>query len=175
MLSYIEHRTAGVHFASTSVLKELDDVQVRFLHQLELSEESAFMNWNLAPLGVRRDIAMLGVIHRAAHQDGPPELWKFFRRDFRPTARASRRPRHSFQMVEWPHGRNLDIARRSAFGMIRVYNLLPSDVVLNVDLKSFQRALTNLVRDRVEGGDSRWKVTLSCRHVFLQYHPLVRA
>ena len=59
VLSYIDYRTAVVHFASTSVLRELDDVQTRFLGQFVLTEESALMNFNLAPLATRRDIAIL--------------------------------------------------------------------------------------------------------------------
>jgi hypothetical protein len=74
VLSYIEYRTAGVHFASTSVLNGLDDVQRNFLRQLDLNEIDAFMSFNVAPLCVRRDIAVLGVIHRAALREGPPQL-----------------------------------------------------------------------------------------------------
>ena len=36
------------------------------------------MNFNLAPLSTRRDIAMLGVIHRAALREGPQQLLIFF-------------------------------------------------------------------------------------------------
>ena len=50
ILSYIEYRTAGVHFACSTVLAELDDVQSRFISQLDLGQESAFMNLNMAPL-----------------------------------------------------------------------------------------------------------------------------
>ena len=174
VLSYIEYRTAGVHFASSSVLAELDDTQRRFLRQLDLSEESAFMNWNLAPLGVRRDIGILGVIHRAVHGEGPPELWKFFRRDLS-VRRVSRRERHKFQVIEWPRCRDLDIMRRSALGMIRVYNILPEHVVSIANMKLFQRALTDLVRDRVTAGDHRWKVLLCCRHRLFQFHPLIHS
>ena len=58
VLSYIEYRTAGIHFASSSVLREIDDVQTRYIRQLNLSEEAAFMHFNLAPLETRRDIAI---------------------------------------------------------------------------------------------------------------------
>ena len=64
--------------------------------------------------------------------------------------------------------------RRSALGMIRVYNILPQEVVEKHDLKLFQRALTDLVRDRVAGGDGSWRFLLSPRHQILQYHPLLR-
>ena len=62
VLSYIEYRTAGLHFASTSMLNEIDEVQSRFLRQLAVPEESAFGNFNLASLSVQRDISILRVI-----------------------------------------------------------------------------------------------------------------
>ncbi len=176
VMSYVEYRTPGLHFASSSVLVELDDVQTRYVKELGLSEESALMTFNLAPLQVRRDIAILGVIHRAASGNGPPHLWKFFQRaPVADTERTSRSIRHKLQVTEWPQARNLDIMRRSALGMIKVYNILPHDVVQHRAVKDFQRAITDLVRDRVVAGDSRWKVVLSPRHPIFQYHPLVYA
>ena len=174
VLSYIEYRTPGVHFASTSVLNEMDDVQARFLHEISVSEEDALMYFNLAPLSVRRDIGILGVIHRSAMLCGPPLLWKFFRRDFgAPIRENRRRQRHSMQLVEWSSGRNLEIMRRSALGAIRVYNLLPEECVSNRDVSAFQSSLTQIIRNRLVGGDDRWKFVLSPRHAIFQYHPLV--
>ena len=174
VLSFIEYRTPGLHFASTSVLNEIDDVQSRFLHQLDISEGVAFMNFNLAPLTVRRDVSMLGCIHRAALCQGPPSLWRFFRRDFVSNITSRNWRRHRFQLVEWPTGRNLELMRRSALGMIRVYNILPQEVVEKHDLKLFQRVLTDLVRDRVVGGDGSWRFLFSPSHHILQYHLLLR-
>ena len=144
-------------------------MQTRFLHQLGVDEMSAFMSFNLAPLRVRRDIAMLRVIHRAALRLGPLQLWKFFCVDPSASRRGGRSVRHSRQLVECPCGRDLDleIMRRSAFGMIRVYNLLPKCTIAKSDLKSFQRGLTDLVRDRAVASDCQWKVLLSCRHPIL--------
>ena len=176
VLSYVEYRTPAIHLAPTSVLNELDDVQTRFLKELGLSEAAAFMNFNLAPLPVRRDIAMLGVIHRAAAKQGPPQLWQFFQRHpHEAGTRARRRIRHNLQVTEHPPGRSLDIMRRSALGMIRVYNLLPQDVVELSAVNKFQTALTNIVRGRVLAGDHRWKVVLSPRHPLFQRHPLIFA
>ncbi len=174
VLSFIEYRTPGLHFASSSILVEIDDGQSRFLKEIEVSEESAFMVFNLAPLQVRRDIAILGIIHRASLQQGPPQLWKFFRRSGdAESGRTRRELRHNRQVAEWPSSRNLDVMRRSALGSIRVYNLLPQDIVDQPSVKEFQRALTNLVQGRVVARDSRWKVVLSPRHPLFLYHPLV--
>ena len=105
------------------------------------------MDFNLAPLSVRRDIAMLGVIHRAILRQGPPQLWKFFRLDLSTPVRQSRHAkRHSRHVVEWPAGRSLDIMRRSALGMIRIYNLLPDELVMKLSVKEFQHGLTVLVK-----------------------------
>ena len=81
--------------------------------------------------------------------------------------------RHSFQIMEWPPGRNLEIMRRSALGMIRVYNLLPQEVVDKADVKSFQSALTQMLRDRVNGGDEQWRWLFSPRYELFQSHPLL--
>lgn len=75
-LSYIEYITHGLHFASTSVLDKIDKVQTMFLRQIRVSDAVDFDSCNLAPLRVRRDISMLGVIHRAANSAGPPQLSK---------------------------------------------------------------------------------------------------
>ena len=125
VLSFIEYRTPGIYHASSSVLAEIENIQGRFLNQLEISEEDAFMQFNLAPLCVRRDIGILGMVHRAALRMGPPLLWQYFRVNLFATAQAHRRPRHDMQLVECPAMRDLEIMRRSAFGAIRVYNLLP--------------------------------------------------
>ena len=62
----MQYKTAGAQVALTSVLLELDHVQTQCLRQLELTEELALMNFNQAPLATRRDIVVLGVIHRAS-------------------------------------------------------------------------------------------------------------
>ena len=94
------------------------------------------MDFNLAPLSVRRDMSMLGVIHRATLVMGLPQLWPFFRFDISRSI-VGRRRRHERQVVEWPRDRDLDIMRRSALRMIRVYNILPAESVAKKDLKTF--------------------------------------
>ena len=138
-----------------------------------VSEEDAFISFNLAPLCARRGIAILGCIHRASLQQGPPGLWKFFCRNYIPhLSSARRRQRHSFQIAEWPSGRDLQIMRRSALGMIRVYNLLPQEAAEKTDVEAFQSALTQLLRDRLIAGDPNWRLVFSPRIQLFQYHPL---
>ena len=77
---YCQTATHAVYHASTTVLRDLDLLQERFLRQLDVSEVDAFLTYILAPLRLRRDVAMLGIIHRASMRQGPPALWQLIRR-----------------------------------------------------------------------------------------------
>ena len=50
ILSFIESRTAGIHFAAASNLSCIDRIQRRFLSEMNVSEADALIAWNLAPL-----------------------------------------------------------------------------------------------------------------------------
>ena len=64
VLSYAEYRTAAIYHACDTALKSIEHVQHMFLEELAIDELVAFTVFNLAPLKLRRDIAILGVIHR---------------------------------------------------------------------------------------------------------------
>ena len=81
ILSYLEYRTPAVFHACTSVLHPLDRVLQNFLRQINMSDEEALLNFNVAPLSTRRDIAMLGVLHRAALRLQPCHFWQFAKFD----------------------------------------------------------------------------------------------
>ena len=76
------------------------------------------MHFNLAPLNTRRDIAQLGLIHRAVLRKGPPHLHPLFIR-VRPLSG------HSHQIYDGSVGRRQLYIRRSMFGLIAFYNRLP--------------------------------------------------
>ncbi len=80
VLPSLEYRTPAIYHASATVLDKVDSVQRVFLRDMSISAEDALMNksFNLAPLGMRRDIAMLGAIHRAVLKKGPKQLRKCF-------------------------------------------------------------------------------------------------
>ena len=70
VLTYIEYRNAAIYHATATVLRQLDKLQDKFLNELGISREAALMDFSLAPLTMRRDIAMLGILHRAAIGEG---------------------------------------------------------------------------------------------------------
>ena len=101
------------------------------------------VEFRLAPLNCRRDMAMLGVLHRAALKKGPEHLERFFYCAETATNTRTRLAtrRHNWQLAEHRKGRFLEILRRSALGLVAVYNLLPADVVAADTVKNFQRLL----------------------------------
>ena len=80
VLSFIEYRTPAIYHATRTVLGRLDKQQDRFLRELGITREAALLDFNLAPLSTRRDIALLGLLHRAAIGEGPPHFREFFKR-----------------------------------------------------------------------------------------------
>eukprot|EP00969_Alexandrium_andersonii_P279798 12368234-Alexandrium_andersonii.AAC.1 len=55
-----------------------------------IEEGCALLRFRLAPLAVRRDIALLGLVHRAALGLGPPQLQQIFRVDLGPAPARAR-------------------------------------------------------------------------------------
>ena len=70
VLSYAESRTAAIYHDSVSALETIDKVQRSFLVDIGVDEISALLEFNLATLGLRRDIAMFGLIHRTVLGQG---------------------------------------------------------------------------------------------------------
>ena len=126
-------------------------MQVSFLEKLGLSEQSAFTDFNLAPLETRRDIAQLGVIHRAALRKGPKHLQTFF-------VRARSITGHSMHVFDPCAGCCHIYIKRSMFGLIGFYNRLPQNIVDITDISMFQSELQELVKKAVNENDPAWKI-----------------
>ena len=149
ILSFVEYRTPGVYHAASSNILALDRVLSNFLRQVNVSELEALTNFKLAPLSARRDVAMLGVIHRTLLGEGPPQLRVFFRLDETNLRRSARITRHERQIVSNFGDRPLDMVKRSVLGLTRVYNMLPAHVVKCKSVRSFQGALQELLCEQV--------------------------
>ena len=134
-------------------------MQMKFLQDAGISEADALMAFNLAPLATRRDIAMLGVIHRAALGKGP----RHFREHFKVLSDGSvRDPRK-----ETKGG----LLQRSALGLVAVYNMLPYGMKQRRMVKDFQTAAQVLVKARLSDGCDDWAQTF-CPRIPLWRHPL---
>ena len=171
VLSFIESRTPAIHHAAPSVLDAIDRVQRRFLREVGLSEIDALIRHRLAPLSARRDIAMLGLVHRVSHGRAPGPLVDLLSagppQHVRPAEASVTRGilrRHDRQMPEYiSRGGHTETLRRSCFGLITVWNLLPPEVANAKRTKTCQKLLQKcLVQRALRAPDSEWQ------HFFLK-------
>ena len=171
ILSYLEYRTAGISHAASSVLAPVDQIQARFLEALGIPILDALLHFNLAPLATRRDMANLGIIHRAVLGKGPSVIRPFFLLDPSPPRSAHRR--HARQLLDPYRDMHRGYLNRSVLGHIVVYNLLPARVVSETSVKSFQSALASFLKDVAVSSFEFWHDLFSSRILFLT-HPLRR-
>jgi hypothetical protein len=177
ILSYIEYRTPAVYHANSSLLSALDKIQERVLDVVGASECDALLFMNLAPLHMRRDIAMLGVIHCSILGRGPSHFSRFSKRDHTVASR------HSLGIVEYSEGDITDFMypssagpaeyiQRSALGLGKIYNMLPAAVVESSSTVSvFQGKLQDFAKDCCAGGFLNWQQLFSPRYPWHR-HPL---
>jgi hypothetical protein len=110
LLSYLEYRTAAVYHAKREKLVRLDGVQSKFLEEAGINDKIALMVFNLAPLAARRDMAMLGIIHRTVLGKGPRQFRDYFKRS---ETGGRLDPRETL---------GGELAKRSALGLVAIYN-----------------------------------------------------
>jgi exonuclease III len=154
ILSLVEHRTPAIHHAMSAVLQPLDNVQIRFLKALDISEVDALVEYNLAPLACRRDMAILGMLHRAVIGAGPPHFRKLF----------GVRTGH-VKLPDKEEYTSVPLLRRSAFGYISIYNGLPVSWRRLKTVKEFQGLLQKKLTQRAvaEVVTETWKKSFSPR------------
>ena len=163
VLSFIESSTPGIFHASVSVLERIDRVQERLLRHIGLDDVSALMDYRLAPLPSRRDIAMLGILHKVVLGLAPAPLAALFPvvgTVTEPFARQRLRywePRHSKQLHTDVDFFSTDVMQRSLFGLVRLYNKLPQRVVDSKTPKVFQGKLQAALKKHAASGAADWQ------------------
>ena len=171
VLSYLEYRTAAVYHATDTVIEPLDRVQTSFLKKLGVEEVTALVEFRLAPLSCRRDMAMLGLIHRAVLKKGSEHFQRFFyQEETRKLGTRLAAGRHKKQLADYRKCRFLEILRRSALGLVAVYNLLPPELVATGTVREFQTQLQNYLTSRAVRGCHDWKDTFSPRVPLWRHH-----
>ena len=163
VLSNAESGTPALYHAAPSVLDRVDRVQRRFLRELGFSEEAALAHYRLAPLNSRRDMAMLGVLHKVNLGTAPKQLKELF-----PPRGPVEQPFDRQRLRRWrpPHTRQLhtearftstDVLQRSLFGLVHLYNRLPQHLVEAKSVKEFQRKLQWGLKKCAESGVQDWQ------------------
>ena len=161
LLSYLEYRTPAIYHATKAVLRRLDAVQRNFLRDVGVDEVNALVHFHLAPLDTRRDIAMLGLIHRTVLGKGPQQFKDFFHTN--PNCRS--------MLLDPRQSSRSPLLRRSTLGLVAVYNLLPRKVVSARSVSEFQKGLQEVVISFASSGHPQWSEVLSPR-LPLTSHPL---
>ena len=162
ILSYLESSTAAVYHASPSTLAWIDRVQVRFLREIGITELAALQDYRLAPLPSRRDIGMLGVLHKINLNTAVPQLQTLFPIVGSVVEPAGRqrlrhwRRLHSKQLATPVDFSSSDVLKRSLFGLVHCYNGLPQKVVDARSVKAFQQQLQSGLLKYAELGAEDW-------------------
>ena len=166
VLCLLEGANSAVYHASSSTLERLENLQRSFLRHLSLTESEAFLVHNLAPLSLRRDIGMLGLLFKCINGLAHPGLCDLFRLSgplqyVHNTRTAT--ARHDLQIDDVINSGHINMFRHSLYGLVRVWNLLPSDIVHAASVSCFQSALTALAKRLCKHGSAHWRCRFSPR------------
>ena len=163
ILGILESNIGGIHHATDTALMPLDRLQRVFANNLNIDEATTFQRYNLAPLCFRRDVAMLGFLHKVNLPDAHSDILALFPR------RASRTgPGHNKQLwnIMNMHSEctfQPELARRSVFQLVHVYNSLPQSIVNCQSISDFQHELTVVARHKLSLHHENWRTFLSAR------------
>ena len=153
----IEANNGGYFHASTTLLAKLDHAQNRFLNELGLTREQAFLQYNFAPPSLRRNIGVLGLLHKRVlgkcHPSFESLLPWYSQRFSEPRGRGHNKQLYG-HWVEISTHRAL--YQRSIFAMVDIYNNLPQSSIDASNVSIFQGSLTQIARSRCEQGVGAW-------------------
>ena len=128
-----------------------------------LSEEDAFLYFNLALLNLRRDIAMLGFLHKCNLPDAHPHMLQLFPKvGFQVGGNHTKQLGHIMAL----HRGELfqfELLKRSVLHLVHVYNALPQYAVNARSVRDFQAVLTKVARQMVQRHLAQWKTFLAAR------------
>ena len=161
-----EHHNGAIYHAAQSHLGRLDNMQRGFLHELGISEKDAFLNHNFAPLSLRREIELLGFLHKRVLNQCHPAIAATL-----PFATHTTNPEwHTRQLYNHSYETpcRVELFKRSILALVGIYNRLPQNCVDSPNVMIFQRTLTRMAKAFCEHDHPRWKVFLSPRSVHFQ-------
>ena len=150
VLSFIESGTPAYYHSAPSILKLIDEIQNEFLMTLGISVRDALIHFNLAPLRLRRDIAMLGVLHKINLGTAPAPLQNLIQRsvcNLRTYGFYNGVPYHNKQLHDSVGSNSPVLLKRSLFGLVHVYNRLTQEVVDARSVQIFQRMLQRTAKE----------------------------
>ena len=165
VLSSIDYATPAIYHAPEFFLHAIEKIQNDFLIELDVSASEALLEFNLAPLSSRRDIDMLGLLHRVILNDAPVQFSKYIYRSSNVQAHvrgwAHRVDRHSHQLHDPLLTPSLKIVERPIFKLIHPYNRLPQSIVDCKSTKNFKTRLQKTLKECTISRHPKWEDSLS--------------
>ena len=160
----MECQNGGIFHASTSILEKLDDVHFKFLRDIRIHPSEAFLKFNFAPPTLRRNIGILGMLHKRVLGLCHP-MFQVLLPFCVDVPEYSSHGNHNKLLYGHLPEANFQLALfcRSVFGMTYVYNNLPQYMVDCETVSLFQKELTKVARKACEEGDPDWTDHFSCR------------
>jgi len=151
--SLIEYHNGVIQHACASQLQRIDAAQRGYLRELHLTEESGFVVYNFAPPSLRRDIGLLGFLHKRTLEQCHPAIIAFFGRA--PHVQPWHDKQLQTYLAQCTHQRGL--YERSIFNIVHVYNRLPQEVVDIASVSNFQACLTAMAKRKCDVGARNWR------------------
>jgi len=165
----------GAYFhAASTLLAKIAQVQRSFLTKLDVTEKVAFLEFNFAPTGLRRDIAILGLLHKRVIGQSHPtfeKLLPFWSQRFDTSRGVGHNKPLYGHWVEATHHRSL--FGKSIFMMVDTYNNLPQHVVDAPSVSTFQSYLTERARERCRADDPFWLTLYNARSERVEQLPVL--
>ena len=127
----------------------------------------ALKDYRLAPLSSRRDMGMLGALHKINLDLAPPQFQALFPRLGRTEEPLLRqrlrywRPLHSKQLYTHATFSSSHAFKRSMFGLVHCYNALPQRIADSNTVKTLQRCLQAALLRLAELGAGDWPILYS--------------
>ena len=160
---YAEYHSGAVFHACNTVLSKLDHLQSHFLDEMHLTSQVAFLDYNMAPTILRRDIGILGFIHKRTLGQCHPGVEQLLPYRVGGGVNHNKHLDMRNEMIQYRR----ELYNRSLFALVAVYNMLPQFLVDATSIKSFQRSLTRYARRRCADNDPEWPLSYrSCDQVW---------
>ena len=158
----MEQNNGAIFHASRYLSEKLDSCQRNFLKKLDMNEEAAFLDFNFAPPSLRRDIGILGMLHKRVLGLAHPIFDRLL--PFHCESHGTSTGSHTKQL--YGHILQADfqlhLHNRSIFGMVHIYNRLPQEIIDSETVALFQSKLTKLARSSCKE-ELAWQAMFSCR------------
>jgi hypothetical protein len=153
--SVIEYPNGALIMAAPTQTARLDSMQKDFLQDLGLGDEEAFVEYNFAPLCLRRRIGIFGFIHKCVLQECHPALTRLLPMAMQPGIGMEAAYLHTRQVdprLSEVNTRNA-FCFKSLFHYVLIYNRLAQKLVNLDSVSAFQNQLLKTTKSRADRGE----------------------